>query len=479
MRPRSDLHDYQLRAIELAKRSKCVAWIDVGLGKTITALTAFAELQDIFEAGKALVIGPKKVAINVWPEEVREWQHVSHLRMQVMTGSPAKRLEALNAPADVHVINVENVPWLEKQLCLDPSNKKLAANRNKKLPWDVLILDESSLFKSRDGKRFKSMARMARMAKRVLLLTASPASNSYVDLWSQYYIVDGGVRLHAGLGEYQMRYFTPVGQKEATRWVLKNNYAKTCIHDRIRDITFAMRKEDYQKLPPLHNIECWVDLDDKQREMYDFAEQEYVIKIAQDTLIAAPTTAALYQKLQQLANGQVYDEERNVHRVHDAKLQKLDELYEAAAEPVLVIYQFQSDRDAILRMYPEATLLDDDPETVRSWNRGEIPMLVMHPKSGGHGLNLQRGGATLIWVGLNWSLELFEQVVGRLYRQGQWRPVKNFMILTRDTIDDLVWKAIKRKEVSQSALKFALRLLADLRTRDTVDSDERRPVSLL
>lgn len=459
-----DLHEYQLRAKGLIKTRKSgAAWIDVGLGKTITTLTAFAELQDELRAVRMLVIGPKKVAVNVWPDELRNWQHVSHLTMQVMTGSPAQREKALSTKADIHVINVENIGWLEKQLKLDPHSQRLKENQNRKLPWDVIVMDESSLFKSRDGKRFKIMSRLARRAKRLVQLTASPASNGYINLWSQYYILDGGIRLFPTIGEYQARYFTPIGEKESRKWVITSEGVKKVVQERIADITFSMRASDYLELPPLHNIPVWVKLDPQQREMYDFAEREYVIKITEDTLIGAPTKAALYQKLQQLANGQVYDEDHVAHRVHDAKLEKLDELYQAADEPVLVIYQFQSDRDAILRMYPEATLLDDDPNTIKRWNNGEIPMLLLHPKSGGHGLNLQRGGATLIWFGLNWSLELFEQVIGRLHRQGQWRPVKNFMILTEDTIDNLMIRAIKLKDMSQSALKDALRLFAELR----------------
>lgn len=446
MLTRSDLHDYQNYGVDhVSRHRKLALWIGLGLGKSIISLTAFSDLRDAFEVKKALVVAPLRVALNTWPTEINKWDHVSHLRISTIIGTPKQRQRALAAEADIYVVNLENVTWLENEIGL-----------RGELPWDMMILDESSAFKNRDTMRFKSMSRLARRADRLLQLTATPAPNSYVEVWPQMYLLDQGYRLGPSLTQYKQRYFQAV-DREGRKLVLKKG-AKEVIEDKIKDITVTMKTRDYLDMPTqLPPIDVVVNLSEDERALYEQMEREFVLEVS-DTEIEAISASALSTKLAQLANGRIYDADKNVHVVHDAKIAALRELvFEAGDEPLLVSYAYQSERDAILEAFPQAEALSKDPKQIERWNRGEIPMLVVHPASAGHGLNLQHGGSILIFYGLTWSLELYLQLIGRLDRQGQTKPVRVYRLITEGTIDEDFVKVLSGKEQRQDALLEAMK----------------------
>lgn len=443
MLTRSDLHHYQEEAYDFIKaRLRCAAWLDLGLGKTATALTAISDLIDEFDISRVLVVAPLRVAGKTWPDEVQKWEHLRHLRVRAAVGLQKHRIAAVNdKKAHITTINVENLVWLEEIL-------------GKNSPFDMIVVDESSMFKDRSTKRFKALGRLARAARRIVMLTGTPAPNSYIDLWAQYYVLDGGQRLFPAKTRYIEAFFRQV-DRDGYKFVLKKG-ADEVIHSRIKDITVSMKSADYLKLPDRidHTIE--VDLDEKTRERYDDMEREAIIEI-DGAEVKGVTAAAVANKLMQFSNGRVYGEERVVHHLHDLKLDALREIVAEAEEPVLVWYNFQSDRDAILAAFPQARTIKEGNKIIDEWNRGEVPILVAHPASAGHGLNLQHGGRIMVWYGLNWSLELYQQACARLHRQGQTKPVLNYHLIAKDTIDETVFAVLRRKDAGQEHLLAALK----------------------
>ncbi len=443
MLTRSDLHHYQEEAYDFIKaRLRCAAWLDLGLGKTATALTAISDLIDEFDISRVLVVAPLRVAGKTWPDEVQKWEHLRHLRIRAAVGLQKVRIAAVNdKKAHITTINVENLVWLEEIL-------------GKHSPFDMIVVDESSMFKDRGTKRFKALVRLARAARRIVMLTGTPAPNNYVDLWSQFYVLDGGQRLFPTKGRYVETFFRQV-DRDGYKFVLKKG-ADEVIHSRVKDITVSMKSADYLKLPDRFDHTIEVDLDAKTRELYDDMEREAIIDI-DGAEVKGVTAAAVANKLMQFANGRVYGEERIVHHLHDLKLDALREIIAEANEPVLVWYNFQSDRDAISAAFPEARTIKEGNKIIDEWNRGEVPILVAHPASAGHGLNLQHGGRIMVWYGLNWSLELYQQACARLHRQGQTKPVLNYHLIAKDTIDETVFAVLRRKDAGQEHLLAALK----------------------
>lgn len=457
MRTRSELKHYQsdLAIPFIKEKKRCALWMGMGLGKTVCTLTSAADLMDEFDIRKVLIVAPLRVAIDTWPKEVLNWEHIKHLRVSVIVGDQKKRKKALAADADVYVINVENLPWLENMVGLKG-----------KLPWQMIVPDESSAFKDRDTMRFKTMRRLSARTDYIVELTATPASKSYLNLWSQYYIIDRGERLGETFTGYKQRYFDFV-EYPVKRYVLKKG-AKEVIEDRIRDITLVMRSRDYldmQELMPPNDVE--VELSESEFALYEKMERDCVLEFEdKDIEVNAVNQSALTQKLTQLANGRVYDAEKKPVVIHNRKLDALKELVEMAGEePLLVAYSHQCDRDMILTTFPGSETVEKNPtklqEQISRWNRKEIPMLVVHPASAGHGLNLQFGGHLLIFYGLIWSYELYLQLIGRLDRQGQTEPVRIWRIIAKNTIDEDIVKVLSGNEAMQDALLEAMKRRVD------------------
>jgi len=438
-----DLHDYQLDAYGFIKsKLRCACFLDMGLGKTATALTAISDLIDEFDISRVLVVAPLRVASKTWPDEVKKWSHLRHLRVRAAVGLQKHRIAAVNdKTAHITTINVENLVWLEEIL-------------GKKSPFDMIVFDESSMFKDRGTKRFKSAVRLARAARRIVMLTGTPAPNSYVDLWSQFYILDGGERLFQAKTRFLEAFFRQV-DRDGYKFVLKKG-ADEVIHSRVKDITVSMKAKDYLKLPDRIDNTIEIELDDATREVYDEMESEFIVELDGGD-VKAVTAASVANKLMQVSNGRVYGEEKLVHHLHDAKLDALREIIAEANEPVLVWYNFQSDRDAILAAFPEARTIKEGLGVIDEWNAGKVPILVAHPASAGHGLNLQHGGRIMVWYGLNWSLELYQQACARLHRQGQTKPVLNYHLIAKNTIDETVYAVLRRKDAGQEALLAALK----------------------
>ena len=438
-------HDYQIIAADWI-RSKPYAglFLDMGLGKTVITLTVLNELLfDSFEIEKVLVIAPKKVAEDTWIREAKKWDHTKHLRISKVLGSAKQRERALQADADIYVINRENVEWLVEYLGSD---------------WcfDCVVIDELSSFKNHRAKRFRALRKVRPLLKRVIGLTGTPMPNSYLDLWSQIYLIDRGERLGKTLTQYRNAFFTSSYRPWGNEYTLKNE-ADKLINDKIKDICLSMKAKDYLKLKEPLMITAPVQLSDKERRRYEELEREYIVEIAGES-ITAGTGGAVTNKLLQLANGAVYTEEKSVVHLHDQKLERLAELIEAAnGEPVLVFYNFKHDKDRIKDYLKIPARELETPEDIKDWNAGKIPVLLAHPASCGHGLNLQDGGHIIIWFGLTWSLELYQQANARLHRQGQAEGVRIYHIIAEGTVDEDVLKSLQSKDASQEALLEALK----------------------
>ena len=463
IRRRAEMRPYQERAVEWMQMRRddsdgTANWIDMGLGKTISALTALLELLNNLLACTALVVGPKKVAKNTWPEEIETWEHTrgGRLTYSVVIGTEKQRLAALRKKADIYLINADNLEWLERVL----SHYRLLVTTGdrKRSPFDVVIIDEADLFKNRDSKRFKVMRRIARLATYVIELTGTPATEGYHHLWSQFYLVDGGKRLFSSVGEYLSTYFTNVGETELPKFVPKSKQAKHAIHERIKDITFTLRAEDYLQLPKVNRVMRYVDMNEAEWSVYERMQKNALVRLSDGSLIKAQSAAAVNQKLAQLSNGQVYDEFKRTHVVHRRKLDELQLIYmEAQGNPLLVAYEFQHDRALIAREFG-AVLFDDNKATENAWNDGKYPMMLIHPKSGGHGVNIQFGGHNLVRYGLSHSLGLYLQLLKRLQRPGQASPfVNEFFIFTRGTLDDEIADCIETKNYTHEGLLNAMK----------------------
>lgn len=443
MLSRGDLHGYQRKAIDFVLRERrCMLTLGMGLGKTTSTLTAVSDMLDGFTATKVLVIAPLRVANSVWAQEARLWQHLQHLRVSVCTGSEKARRAALALDADVYVINRENVPWLVE-------------NYGAKWPFDVVVIDESSSFKSASSKRFKAIRKMLPHIDAMILLTGTPSPNGLLDMWSQMYLVDYGERLGRTMTGYKDRFFE--ADYFGRKFELRPGSAEK-IHALLSDKIIHMSAEDYLDVPTRIDFTIGVDLPPDAMHGYLDFERTMLAEIEGEE-VEATTAAVLANKLLQYANGALYtDANGGWGETHTAKLDALADVVEDNPdETMLVAYNYKSDLARLMARFPHARVLDKKQETIDAWNRGEISMLLAHPASAGHGLNLQKGGSLCVWFGLNWSLEYYQQFNARLHRQGQTRPVRVAHIVSNDTIDQRVLSVLQSKDATQKSLLDALK----------------------
>lgn len=443
-------HDYQKYSIEFVKTHPIAALLlSMGLGKTSTTLTALDDLLfDSFEIHKVLVIAPLRVT-KVWLDEVKKWNHLNYLRCSLVVGTEQERKRALWANADIYIINRENVQWL-----IDESGIQF--------DFDTLVVDELSSFKNFKTKRFKSLMKVRPMVKRVIGLTGTPTSNGLMDLWSEFKLLDQGKRLGRFITNYRDQYFRPDKRNGQVVFSYKPlPFAEDAIYDKISDITISMKANDYLNMPELISNHIEVEMSEKEMKVYQELKQELVITLG-DEDVTASNAASLSNKLTQMANGAIYLDNHESAIIHDRKLDALEDLIEAQCDkPVLVAYWFKHDLDRIKNRLEELKVNFKEIKTeasIEDWNKGNIEVGLIHPASAGHGLNLQEGGSTLIWFGLTWSLELYEQTNARLYRQGQKdRCVVIEHIVTKGTIDEQIIKALEEKDKSQSRLIDAVK----------------------
>ncbi len=423
----------------------------MGLGKTVTVLTAIKELKyNRFEVNRVLVVAPKKVAEGTWGREKNKWEHTKMLRVSQVLGSETKRIKALNTPADLYIINRENIAWLVDYY------------RNS-WPFDMVVLDESSSFKNHKAKRFKALAGISCKIKRLVELTGTPSPNGLADLWAQVFLLDGGERLGRRYTQFRERYFDPGARGNGIVYNYKPKMGtKNSILDKISDICISMKAEDYLQLPDMVCNEVIVELDSKAKKKYQELEREMVLSIPEETEeISVTSAAALSNKLLQLANGAVYDENKNVHCIHNCKVEAFMELIEnLQGKPVLVFYNYQHDRMRLLEVLKKTSLEVRElktPTDEDDWNAGIINVLLTHPASSAYGLNLQQGGNHVIWFGLTWNYELYSQANKRLHRQGQTEKVIIHHLVCAGTRDEDVMEALRRKEDVQDWVMESLK----------------------
>ena len=445
-------HDYQKHCIDkIITTKKLGLFLDMGLGKTVTTLTAVKELKyNRFEVRKVLVIAPKKVAEGTWSREADKWDHTKMLRVSPVLGSQAKRIKALNTPADIYIINRENVCWIVDYYKND-------------WPFDMVVVDESSSFKSHKAKRFKSLSSVSGHIERMVLLTGTPSPNSLADLWSQVYLLDGGQRLEKRYTHFREKYFDP-GQRNG--YVVFNYNAKpgseNAILSQISDICISMKASDYLQLPDVVDHEIPVVLDSKAAKAYYELEKQMVLQLPEDDEeISVASAAALSNKLLQLANGAVYDDDHNYYEVHNCKIDAFLELIESLqGKPALVFYNFQHDKARILKALEKSKLRVRELKTAAdedAWNNHEVDILLAHPASSAYGLNLQEGGNHVVWFGLTWNYEQYTQANARLHRQGQTEKVIIHHLICSGTRDEDVMQALKRKEDVQEWVMQSLK----------------------
>ena len=450
-------HEYQRIAIErVMENTHYGLLLDMGLGKTISTLYAIEQLMyDSFDVQKVLIIAPKKVAESTWAQEARKWDQTKYLRVASILGSANDRIQALESEADIYVMNRENVQWLYEYL-----------KKKKQFPFDMLVIDESSSFKNPQAKRFKAMRKMRPLFKRIVILTGTPAPNTLMDLWAQMYLLDGGDRLGKTITEYRTRYFMP----DKTNGHIVYSYrlqqrADETIYSKIQDICMSLKAKDYLNLPDRIDNVIRIDLTDQERELYREMERTHILTLV-DEEISALNAAAVANKLLQMANGAIYNEEGDAIVIHRQKIERLKELVEVnEGKPILVFYNFKHDLESIKDAFPKSVELKTDAD-VEEWNQGNIQMLLAHPASAGYGLNLQAGGHIIVWYGLTWSLEQYQQANARLHRQGQQEPVIVHHLVAKDTMDEQVMRALERKEVGQDALLEAIKYRKELYAND-------------
>ncbi len=444
MLSRDNLHDYQNNSINFFKKQKrCALFLDMGLGKTVTTLTAVTDLIDSFAVDKVLIIAPLRVANSVWKQECENWQHLQALQVSICTGSERNRLAALQTSADVYTINRENIKWLVDFY-------------GKKWPFDCVIIDESSSFKNASSQRFKALKKVAPLTNYMLLLTGTPSPNGLLDLWPQLHLVDFGERLGRTMTAYKQRFFESdyMGYNFTPR---QGSQAK--IEKLISDKCLSMTADDYLELPARIDIVEKLQLPKKVLAQYQEFKKEMFIGFENSEAVEALSAAVLANKLLQFANGCLYtDELKNYKELHRVKLDALADLIEAnQGENILIAYNYKSDLERLIKRFPDAKVLDKNQTTIDDWNAGTIPVLLAHPASAGHGLNIQKGGSLIVWFGLNWSLELYQQFNARLHRQGQEKPVRIVHLVCEDTIDERVLQVINDKDATQNGLIQALK----------------------
>ena len=436
---KNDLHGYQEYSVNfIIEHPVAAVLLDCGLGKTVTSLTAINDLMfDYFDIHRVLVICPLRVG-NVWANEIQHWEHLHLLQYSVAVGSESERLSALKAQADIYIINRENVQWLIEKSGIP-------------FDFDMVVVDELSSFKNYQSKRFKALMKARPKVKRVVGLTGTPSSNGLMDLFAEFKLLDMGARLGRFIGQYRTAYFSPDkrnGQIVYSYKPLPN--AEQQIYDKISDITISMKSTDHLKMPELISTQLAVELSDEE------LKKDLILQLP-DGEITAANAASLSGKLSQLANGAVYSDDKSVLEIHQRKLDALEDIIESAnGKPVLVAYWFRHDLERIKKRFDVREI--KTAKDIADWNHGSIPIAVIHPASAGHGLNLQQGGSALVWFGITWSLELYQQTNARLWRQGQSaETVVITHIIAKDTIDERIIKALKTKDTSQSALIDAVK----------------------
>ncbi|MCR0611677.1 DEAD/DEAH box helicase [[Clostridium] innocuum] len=439
-------HSYQQFAAEYIETHPVAAvLLDMGLGKTSITLTALADLLfDSFEIHKVLVIAPLRVASVTWSAEIEKWEHLHILQYSVAVGTEAERLTALNTQSDIYIINRENVQWLIEKSGVP-------------FDFDMLVVDELSSFKNYQSKRFKALMKVRPKIKRAVGLTGTPSSNGLMNLFAEFKLLDMGARLGRFIGQYRTAYFSPDkrnGQIVYSYKPLPN--AEQQIYERISDITISMKSTDHLKMPELISIQYEVELSEEEKKKYEELKKDLILQLP-DGEITAANAASLTGKLSQMANGAVYSDDESILQIHDRKLDALEDIIESAnGKPVLVAYWFRHDLERIRKRFAVREIKTS--RDIANWNNGSIPVAVIHPASAGHGLNLQSGGSALVWFGITWSLELYQQTNARLWRQGQTaETVVITHIIAKGTIDERIVKALKMKDTSQSALIDAVK----------------------
>lgn len=436
-------HEYQKYAEEfIINNPACALMLDMGLGKTVITLTAIRILLfDYFEISKVLVIAPLRVAQDTWSKECEKWDHLKKLKISKILGSEKDRRSAVVNKADIYIINRENVEWLCK---------------NYKFDFDMVVIDELSSFKSSTAKRFKALRKVRPKVKRIVGLTGTPAPNSLMDLWSQINLIDMGQRLGRFITNYRNEYFVPDKRNQQVVFSYKpREGSEEQIYNKISDICVSMKACDYLNMPERIDNIVEVQMSEKERKLYKKLEKEMLLPFAEGD-IDAVNAAALSNKLLQMANGAVYDEFKAVKNIHNKKLEALEDLIEAAnGKSVLIFYAYKHDKDRISQRFKVTEI--NTSEDITKWNKEEIPIAIAHPASTGHGLNLQAGGSIVIWFGLTWSLELYQQANARLWRQGQKETVVIHHIVTKGTVDEQVMRALEEKSAGQEALINAVK----------------------
>ena len=449
-------HAYQQRATRfLIDHRYSALFLDMGLGKTVATLTALQQLKDDYlEIDKTLVIAPKSVARNTWTGESHKWDHLKDLTISVVMGTDAQRRKALQADADIYVINRDNVTWLVNYCC-----------NNGAWPFDSVVIDESSSFKNPQSRRFKSLRKMRPQIRRMVLLTGTPSPNGLMDLWAQINLLDQGQRLGRTLTMYRQEYFRP-GRNNGHvvyEWIPRAG-SRERITSAIGDICLSMQADDYLEMPDLIQAGLTIALSDEEMKGYLEFEKEQLLHL-DEAEIEAVTAAALTNKLLQYSGGAVYDSEHEWHRVGDSKIEALQDILEATEEPVLVFYQYQHEKERILAEFGNFSpkTFNGEPETLKKWNNSEIRLLLCHPASVAYGLNMQDGGRVIVWFTPTWNLELYQQANARLYRQGQAKPVLLYHIVATGTMDERVMEALSGKGDCQQAL---LRRIKELKSNE-------------
>lgn len=439
-------HDYQRYAAEFIIAHPVAALLlDMGLGKTSITLTAINDLLfDSFEVHKVLVVAPLRVARDTWSAEIEKWEHLKNLRYSVVIGTAQERISALCIPADIYIINRENIQWLVEESGFP-------------FDFDMAVIDELSSFKNHQSKRFKAFMQIRPKLKRIIGLTGTPASNGLMDLFAEFKLLDMGERLGRFIGQYRNAYFQPDKRNGMVIYSYKPlPNAERQIYDKISDITISMKAADHLKMPELISSEYMVQLSEKEKEKYDRLKKDLIFS-TEDNEVTAANAASLSNKLSQMANGAVYSDDESVIEIHDRKLDALEDIIESMnGIPLLVAYWFKHDLERIRKRFEIREIKSS--ADISDWNSGKIPVALIHPASAGHGLNLQSGGSALVWFGLTWSLELYQQTNARLWRQGQTADTVVIQyIIAKGTIDEQIMKALKAKDTTQAALITAVK----------------------
>lgn len=439
-------HDYQKYAADFIITHPISALLlDMGLGKTSITLTAINNLLfDSFEVHKVLVVAPLRVARDTWSAEIEKWEHLKNLRYSVVVGTEQERLNALRTPADIYIINRENVQWLVEESGLP-------------FDYDMAVIDELSSFKNHQSKRFKAFMKVRPKLKRIVGLTGTPASNGLMDLFAEFKLLDMGERLGRFIGQYRNAYFQPDKRNGMVIYSYKPlPDTEQRIYDKISDITISMKATDHLTMPELISSEYTVQLSDKEREKYERLKKDFVLPEDSGEITAA-NAASLSNKLSQMANGAVYSDAGETVHIHDRKLDALEDIIESMnGRPLLVAYWFKHDLERIRKRFEIREIKSS--ADISDWNSGKIPVALVHPASAGHGLNLQNGGSTVVWFGLTWSLELYQQTNARLWRQGQTADTVVIQhIIAKGTIDEQIMKALKTKDTTQATLITAVK----------------------